>query len=145
MLNVFAGKSKRCGMRIDCGIKARSLQTGRQAGAYAGPVCAIAAYYFFNGVHMMREKKKLDNSTDETLERRASTSAVRERRISAREADDEQNLLRELIARRAYEIYEERGRYDGEDMNDWLRAEAEVKSAFTGKEPGYMASRVRAR
>lgn len=93
----------------------------------------------------MREKKKLDNSTDETLERRASTSAVRERRISARDADDEQNLLRELIARRAYEIYEERGRCDGEDMNDWLRAEAEVKSAFTAKEPGYMASRVRAR
>src|SRR5262249_977463 len=37
--------------------------------------------------------------------------------------------LRELIARRAYEIYEERGRCDGEAMNDWLRAEAELKSS----------------
>jgi len=37
--------------------------------------------------------------------------------------------LRDLIARRAYEIYEERGKRDGEDLNDWLRAEAEVKSA----------------
>jgi hypothetical protein len=37
--------------------------------------------------------------------------------------------LRERIARRAYEIYEERGRTDGEDLNDWLRAEAEVKSS----------------
>jgi hypothetical protein len=37
--------------------------------------------------------------------------------------------LREMIARRAYEIYEERGRCDGEDLNDWLRAEAEVKSS----------------
>ena len=37
--------------------------------------------------------------------------------------------LRDLIARRAYEIYEERGRGDGEDLNDWLRAEAEVKSS----------------
>jgi hypothetical protein len=35
--------------------------------------------------------------------------------------------LRERIARRAYEIYEERGRIDGEDVNDWLRAEAEVE------------------
>jgi hypothetical protein len=34
-----------------------------------------------------------------------------------------------MIARRAYEIYEERGRCDGEDLNDWLRAEAEVKSS----------------
>ena len=34
--------------------------------------------------------------------------------------------LREMIARRAYEIYEERGRRDGDHLNDWLRAEAEV-------------------
>jgi len=93
----------------------------------------------------MREKKKLDNSTDEPAGTRASSSAIRERRVYARETDDEQNLLRELIARRAYEFYEERGRSDGEDMSDWLRAEAEVKSAFTGKEPGPMASRARAR
>jgi len=36
--------------------------------------------------------------------------------------------LRDLIARRAYEIYEERGRGDGADVADWLRAEVEVKS-----------------
>ncbi|HKC89292.1 MAG TPA: DUF2934 domain-containing protein [Blastocatellia bacterium] len=93
----------------------------------------------------MSEKKKLDNSMDKPGGTRASSSAIRERRVSVRETDDEQNLLRELIARRAYEIYEERGRSDGEDMSDWLRAEAEVKSAFTGKEPGPMASRARAR
>jgi hypothetical protein len=34
--------------------------------------------------------------------------------------------LHEMIARRAYEIYEERGRRDGDHLNDWLRAEAEV-------------------
>jgi hypothetical protein len=38
--------------------------------------------------------------------------------------------LQDLIARRAYEIYEDRGGCDGEDMNDWLRAEAEVKSSL---------------
>src|SRR5262245_5541789 len=41
--------------------------------------------------------------------------------------------LRELIARRAYEIYEERSRRDGDDLNDWLRAEAEVKSWVMAK------------
>jgi hypothetical protein len=39
--------------------------------------------------------------------------------------------MRDLIAQRAYEMYEERGKCDGEDMNDWLRAEAEVLSSLT--------------
>lgn len=42
--------------------------------------------------------------------------------------NDRQTDLREMIERRAYEIYEERGRCDGDDLNDWIRAEAEVKS-----------------
>lgn len=32
----------------------------------------------------------------------------------------------EEIRRRAYELYEERGREDGHDVEDWLRAEAEI-------------------
>jgi Protein of unknown function (DUF2934) len=41
--------------------------------------------------------------------------------------------LEEDIRRRAYELYEERGREDGHDLDDWLRAEAEItaKSAKT--------------
>jgi hypothetical protein len=131
-------------MRIECEIKARSRQTGRQARALAGSVNAIEDYYF-NWRATMREKKKQDSTMDEPQGTRAATSAIRERRISNREPEDEQNLLRALIARRAYEIYEERGRSDGEDVNDWLRAEAEVRSAFTTKDPGLMASRARAR
>jgi len=30
------------------------------------------------------------------------------------------------IRRRAYDLYEQRGRADGNDMDDWLRAEAEL-------------------
>jgi hypothetical protein len=30
------------------------------------------------------------------------------------------------IARRAYELYETRGREDGHDLEDWLRAEEEI-------------------
>jgi len=32
----------------------------------------------------------------------------------------------ERIRRRAYSLYEQRGRVDGHDMDDWLQAEAEV-------------------
>jgi Protein of unknown function (DUF2934) len=45
---------------------------------------------------------------------------------SKADENDGQLDLGEKIARRAYEIYEERGRRDGDDLNDWLRAEAEV-------------------
>jgi Protein of unknown function (DUF2934) len=31
-----------------------------------------------------------------------------------------------IIRRRAYELYEERGRQDGHAEEDWLRAEAEI-------------------
>jgi hypothetical protein len=34
----------------------------------------------------------------------------------------------ELVRRRAYEFYIERGREDGHDVEDWLRAEEEVLS-----------------
>jgi hypothetical protein len=32
----------------------------------------------------------------------------------------------EQIGRRAYELYEARGREDGHDLEDWLRAEQEI-------------------
>ena len=35
---------------------------------------------------------------------------------------------REAIARRAYELYLERGATDGHDLNDWLSAERELKT-----------------
>ncbi len=41
--------------------------------------------------------------------------------------------LEEQIRKRAYEIYETRGREDGHDTEDWLRAEQEVASRETRK------------
>jgi hypothetical protein len=35
----------------------------------------------------------------------------------------------ERIARRAYQRYEERGREDGRDLDDWLEAEREIRGA----------------
>ncbi len=34
--------------------------------------------------------------------------------------------LQEQISRRAYELYEQRGRDDGHETEDWLQAEAEL-------------------
>lgn len=34
--------------------------------------------------------------------------------------------LQEQIRRRAYEVYEQRGRDDGHELDDWLQAESEV-------------------
>jgi len=34
--------------------------------------------------------------------------------------------LQERIRRRAYELYEQRGKEDGHDLDDWLQAESEV-------------------
>jgi hypothetical protein len=34
--------------------------------------------------------------------------------------------LEEEIRRRAYALYEQRGRKDGHDLDDWLHAEAEL-------------------
>jgi len=34
--------------------------------------------------------------------------------------------LQEQIRRRAYELYEQRGRGDGHETGDWLQAESEV-------------------
>jgi hypothetical protein len=38
---------------------------------------------------------------------------------------DRQELLNDAIARRAYEIYIQRGGEDGKDVEDWIRAEQE--------------------
>lgn len=50
------------------------------------------------------------------------------RSATAHTTINEENL-EEQIRTRAYELYEERGRDDGHDQEDWLRAETEI----TGK------------
>ena len=48
-------------------------------------------------------------------------------------ATNDKQELREQIIQRAYELYEARGREDGHDLEDWLKAEEEIlqqKSLF---------------
>jgi hypothetical protein len=78
----------------------------------------------------MIEQKTRDELLAEIPEAWRSPSTLREGPSSILDDwDGAQEGLRELIARRAYELYEERGRTDGDDLNDWLRAETEVRSS----------------
>jgi hypothetical protein len=45
------------------------------------------------------------------------------KKITERSADPS---LEEMIRVRAYAMYEERGKEDGHDLEDWLRAESEL-------------------
>jgi len=42
---------------------------------------------------------------------------------------DSKLVFEEEIRSRAFELYEERGREDGHDLHDWLRAETELSDA----------------
>ena len=93
----------------------------------------------------MKENRKSDKLLAETPEAPQASSARRRAQTPAERYEcDEQIDLRELIARRAYEIYEERGRRDGDDINDWLRAEVEVKSTLRPEKRRSATLRVRA-
>ncbi len=48
---------------------------------------------------------------------------------SAETASDPQ----EQIRRRAYELYEQRGRADGNELRDWVEAELEVLKQWSNK------------
>lgn len=45
---------------------------------------------------------------------------------------DEEHVF-ELICQRAYELYEQRGSVHGNDLQDWLQAEAEVRGLLEAK------------
>lgn len=89
----------------------------------------------------MKEKKNDDRSPAKMPGVWQSSSMMDEQ---ASGAGDGQTELRGLIARRAYEIYEERGRYEGADVADWLQAEVEVKSLLMEARRRPAASRARA-
>lgn len=48
------------------------------------------------------------------------------KKISASGRTATEQNREEEIRQRAYELYEERGREDGQEVEDWLRAEAEI-------------------
>jgi Protein of unknown function (DUF2934) len=67
--------------------------------------------------------------TATTPERKAKQSAETRTSPNAAQTSDPHGA----IARRAYELYEQRGREPGGDVDDWLRAEHEVQESQSAK------------
>jgi len=71
-----------------------------------------------------RQTEQLENKVDrhpDEIEKKPSTPAP--------ESDGPTVLIpiTEQIQQRAYELYEQRGRTDGHELDDWLQAECEIK------------------
>jgi len=49
------------------------------------------------------------------------------------QATENTSELQEQIRRRAYELYEQRGRTDGHETDDWLQAELELTQWMSDK------------
>ena len=56
-----------------------------------------------------------------------STTPAKPRRLPIRRPNGE-TVTDDLIAKRAYEIYESRGGQHGADFDDWLEAERQIKT-----------------
>ena len=52
---------------------------------------------------------------------------ARERKVQKKTAEFDKARLRELIACKAHELYEQRGGSPGRDLDDWLEAEQLVR------------------
>ena len=68
-----------------------------------------------------------------TLRKRSTNSSLFKNvlRQSPSPNGQDREEVREKIEKRAYELYEERGRQDGYDLEDWYKAEKFVKSGRT--------------
>ena len=75
--------------------------------------------------------KKVDRHRDETEKRKTVRDDVnRAPQTTLAPKSDEPTVLipiEQQIRQRAYELYEQRGRTDGQDLDDWLQAEREIK------------------
>ncbi|HYY69537.1 MAG TPA: DUF2934 domain-containing protein [Terriglobales bacterium] len=61
-----------------------------------------------------------------------SVAAIRQYQYPSTDPEDyPAPTLEDEIRRRAHELYEQRGRQDGHDVEDWLRAEGEVMQKAT--------------
>jgi hypothetical protein len=80
----------------------------------------------------MAKKRTKTDKLQRNVERLATRDAAhRESAINDKRSEPASKILdptqlEDQIRRRAYEIYEERGREHGHDLDDWLRAEAEI-------------------
>lgn len=60
------------------------------------------------------------------------TGVTKKPTISESNIAEEMMLDENKIRMRAYQVYEERGKEDGRDLDDWLKAEEEIRRAVRG-------------
>ncbi len=65
-----------------------------------------------------------------------SSATKRETDRRLREMLRQDQVVRDMISHRAYEIYQDRGFEHGHDREDWLQAEDEILDELTGPSPG---------
>jgi hypothetical protein len=85
---------------------------------------ALSVLHFFSGkvvfpILVPKEEWNFVNRTSKTLTMPMKTSS----------ATEYMSEVQEQIRRRAYELYEQRGREDGRELDDWLQAESELMQA----------------
>jgi hypothetical protein len=71
-------------------------------------------------------KKKSSKKTSAGKATRARKPARTKKRRTLKKVSQEQ--LQDMISMKAYEIYEQKGGFHGDDMSDWLQAEKLVAS-----------------
>jgi Protein of unknown function (DUF2934) len=71
----------------------------------------------------MHATKYFKESATMKIDRSASTATQTSTTIAVRKSASE---IQDQIRRRAYELYEQRGSNDGQEVSDWLQAESEV-------------------
>jgi hypothetical protein len=93
-------------------------------------------------LHLWRRGELTENAAENlTYEGRRISADLQQHQASAHPAQpflvtyrgNDLSGAEEEIRRRAYELYKERGRQPGHDVDDWLRAEAEITAAATKK------------
>src|SRR5580700_1124878 len=82
------------------------------------------------GVFVMPKAKKpaVDNSTSKQVITIPETSSIPTVRKTVSPSSPTPIDLDDQIRRRAYELYEERGRTPGFENEDWTRAEREIRA-----------------
>lgn len=71
------------------------------------------------------KRPRTAKSTTKSAKSRKTTSEAAVAKVSTQAID-----IQDAIRTRAYELYQQRGAKHGNDLQDWLRAEVEVRKHF---------------
>lgn len=90
-------------------------------------------------------EKRVDRHPDEIEKKKTTREDVNQAAAQTTLApkSDESTVLipsKQQIRQRAYELYEQRGRADGRDLDDWLQAECEIKGTQANATSGIASS-----